>query len=262
MTVVDNGSAVQAYYYFVFAEPADGQEARFNKWYEEQHQRDVVSIPGFVSVQRFVMNDIPLYKEMDVKLPKYLAVYKLITDDIDGVFKEVSERLRTGRTKMDPSFDAGSYVGYTYRSFRPFVDGAGGEAPDAQPGRKELFYHVVFTPFKEGMEEQFNEIYDKFHAPELAANPAFTGAQRMMLARPDTARIKATKYLALFTIETSDMAAVKKVAILGGTPNPAQDYKATRGYTYRALGLAVDGDRVRAEQVGAPAAISKPQSAI
>ena len=123
-----------------------------------------------------------------------------------------------------------------------------------------MFYHVVFTPFKEGLEEQFNEIYDKFHAPELAANPAFTGAQRMVLARPDTARIKATKYLALFTIETSDMAAVKKVAVMGGTPNPGQDYKATRGYTYRALGPAVDGDTERADRARACAAVQKPQT--
>jgi hypothetical protein len=251
MTTADNSPGIQTYVYFVFANPAEGEEARFNQWYDEQHQRDVVSIPGFVSVQRFVINELPLYKEMEVKLPKYLAAYKIVTDDLDGVFKEVVSRLKLGRTKMDPSFDSGSFVGYTYRLVRPFVDGAGGEAPDAQPGRKELFHHIVFTPFKEGMEEQFNEIYDKFHAPELAANPAFTGAQRMVLARPDTARIKATKYLALFTVETSDLAAVKKVAVMGGTPNPAQDFKATRGYTYRALGPVLDGDRVRAEQAGA-----------
>jgi hypothetical protein len=58
--------------------------------------------------------------------------------------------------------------------------------------------------------------YDKYHAPELASIPGFTGAQRMIMARPDSASIKGTKYLALFTVETGDLAAVKR-----GTSAPA-----------------------------------------
>jgi hypothetical protein len=173
---------------------------------------------------------------------------KIVTEDLEGVFKEVSRRLQTGETKMDPSFDRATSVSYTYRAFRPFVKGIGGEPRGAKPGKKELYYHIVFTPFVDGKEDEFNAIYDKYHAPELAAIPGFTGAQRMILARPDTASIKGPKYLALFTVETSDLAAVKEGTNAPVTPNPGQDRVGTRGYTFRAIAPAVQGDTVRADR--------------
>jgi hypothetical protein len=247
--------APETYYFFVFSNPVAGQEARYNKWYNEQHQVDVVSVPGFVTAQRFIMNDLPLYRQADVQLPKYLVVYRIVTDDLEAVFKEVSRRLQTGETKMDPSFDRTSSVSYTYRAFRPFVKGVGGEAPGAESGKKELYYHIVFTPFVDGKEDEFNAVYDKYHAPELASIPGFTGAQRMIMARPDTASVKGTKYLALFTIETTDLAAVKKGTSAPVTPNPGQDREATRGYTFRALGSAIQGDHVRADRAARSATV-------
>ena len=97
-------------------------------------------------------------------------------------------------------------------------------------------------------EDIFNEIYTTHHAPELASIPGFTGAQRMIMARPDTARVNGTKYLALFTVETSDLAAVKQGTSVRGTPNPGQDGAGTRGYTFRAFAPQVLGDVVRAER--------------
>src|SRR5439155_24390007 len=139
--------------------------------------------------------------------------------------------LQTKETKMDPSFDMATSVGYVYRAFRPFVKGVGGEAPGARQGKKELYYHVVFTPFVEGKEDEFNAVYDKYHAPELASIPGVTGAQRMIMPRPDTGRIKWTKYLALFTVETSDLAAVKEGTKAPDTPNLGQVGRGTSGYT-------------------------------
>jgi hypothetical protein len=243
----------ETYYFFVFSNPVVGQEARYNTWYNEQHQLDVVSVPGFITAQRFVMNDLPLYRRADVELPKYLVIYKIVTEDLEGVFQEVSRRLRTGETKMDPSFDLATSVSYTYRAFRPFVKGIGGEPAGAKPGKRQLYYHIVFTPFVEGREDEFNTIYDKYHAPELAAIPGFTGAQRMILARPDTASIKGTKYLALFTVEATDLAAVKEGTNGPVTANPGQDRAGTRGYTFRAITPEVHGDVVRAERAAASA---------
>jgi hypothetical protein len=246
-------AAPETHYFFVFSNPVAGQEDRYNSWYNEQHQLDVVSIPGFVTAQRFVMNDLPLYRRADVELPRYLVVYTIVTDDLEGVFKEVSRRLQTGETKMDPSFDRATSVSYTYRAFRPFVKGRGGEPRGAKPGKKDLYYHIVFTPFVDGKEDEFNAIYDKYHAPELAAIPGFTGAQRMILARPDSASVKGTKYLALFTVETSDLAAVKAETSAPVTPNPGQDGARTRGYTFRAITAVVRGDAVRAGRAAASA---------
>jgi hypothetical protein len=240
-------AAVETYYFFVFSNPTAGHEDEYNKWYDEQHGPDVVAVPGFVTAQRFVKNELPLYRMVDLQVPKYLIIYKIVTDDIEAVFAEVNRRLKTGETIISPTFDTKTSVSYVYRPFGPEIKGVGGEPPGATPGPKQTYVQIVFTAMTEGMEHEFNLFYDSHHAPELAAIPGFVSAQRMILARPSNGSIPATKYLALFRVETSDLTAVKQVASGPGfTSSPAFDTKATRGYTFRAVGPVIEGDRVRA----------------
>jgi hypothetical protein len=99
----------------------------------------------------------------------------------------------------------------------------------------------------EGTKSEFTRFYDDPRVPELPAIPGFVSAQRMILARPTNASIPTTKYLALFRVETSDLASLKELAPRPGfTSSPAFDTKATRGYTFRAIGPLIDRDRVRA----------------
>jgi len=239
-------AANETYYFFVFSNPVAGHEDEYNKLYNEQHAQDVVAIPGFRTAQRFVKNDLPLYRMVDLQVPKYLIVYKIVTDNVNAVFDEVSRRLKTGETVLSPTYDQKTSVSYVYRPFRPEIKGVGGEPEGAKPGPKQLYYQVVFTAMTEGKEREFNLFYDQHHAPELAAIPGFISAQRMILARPTTASIPATKYLALFKVETSDIAAVKQAATRPGTTSTAFDTKATRGYTFRAIGPVIEGNKVRA----------------
>jgi hypothetical protein len=244
-------AATETYYFYVFSNPVAGHEDEYNKWYNQQHAQDVVSIPGFVSAQRFVKNDLPLYRMVDLQVPKYLIIYKIVTDKVDAVFDEVYRRLKTGETVLSPTYDQKTSVSYVYKPFRPEIKGVGGEPEGAKPGPKQTYYQVVFTAMVDGKEAEFNTFYDQHHAPELAAIPGFVGAQRMILARPSTASIPATKYLALFKVETSDLAAVKQAATKPGTSSPAFDTKATRGYTFRAIGPVIEGDKVRAARAKA-----------
>jgi hypothetical protein len=240
-------AAAETYYFFVFSNPTAGHEDEYNKWYDEQHGPDVVAVPGFVTAQRFVKNELPLYRMVDLQVPKYLITYKIVTDDVEAVFAEVNRRLKTGETVISPTFDTKTSVSYVYRPFRPEIKGVGGEPQGAKPGPKQTYIQIVFTAMVEGRESDFNLFYDNHHAPELAAIPGFVSAQRMILARPSSASIPATKYLALFRVETSDLAAVKQVASGPGfTSSPAFDTKATRGYTFRAIGPVIEGDSVRA----------------
>jgi hypothetical protein len=242
-------AGAETYYFFVFSNPVVGHEDEYNKWYNEQHAADVVAVPGFVTAQRFVKNELPLYRMVDLQVPKYLIIYKIVTDDVEAVFGEVNRRLKTGETVISPTFDTSTSVSYVYRPFRPEIKGVGGEPQGAKPGPKQTYIQIVFTAMVEGMEGDFNLFYDNHHAPELAAIPGFVSAQRMILARPSNSSIPATKYLALFRVETSDLAAVKQVASGPGfTSSPAFDTKATRGYTFRAIGPVIEGDRVRAER--------------
>lgn len=142
-----------------------------------------------------------------------------------------------------------------YRTFGPPLKGPGGDAPGAKSGQKQDYIQVVFSAMTQGADEkEFNAFYDRHHAREVVAIPSFVGAQRMVLARPTTASIQPTKYFALYWIKTSDAAALKQTATSAGaafTTNPAFDAKATRGYTYRAIGPEWNGDRVRAERARA-----------
>jgi len=244
-------AAPEPYYFLVFSNPVAGHEDEYNKWYNAQHAPDVVAVPGFVSAQRFVKTELPLYRMVDLQVPKYLIVYKIVTDDIEAVMREVYRRLDAGETVLSPVFDQKTSVSYVYKPFRPELKGVGGEPAGAKPGPKELYYQVVFTAFTPGKEDEFNKFYDEHHAPELAALPGFVSAQRMILARPSTASIPASKYLALFKVETSDLAAVKQAATAPGTTSPAFDTASTRGYTFRAIGPVLDGDKVRAARAKA-----------
>src|SRR5580693_237187 len=249
-------AATETYYFFVFSNPVAGHEDEYNKWYNEQHAPDVVAVPGFVTAQRFVKNDLPLYRMVDLQVPKYLIIYKIVTDNVDAVFAEVTRRLRTRETIISPTFDSKTSVSYVYKTFRPEIKGVGGEPEGATPGPKQTYYQVVFTAMVDGKEDEFNAFYDQQHAPELAAIPGFVSAQRLILATPANSSsnpsIPATKYLAMFKVETSDLAAVKQIASKPGTSSPAFDTKATRGYTFRAIGPVIEGDKVRAARAKTP----------
>ena len=241
----------QTYYFYVFSNPVPGHEDEYNKWYDQQHAADVVSIPGFVTAQRYVKSDTPFFRVVDVEVPKYLIVYKIVTTQVEAVFAEVERRLRTGETYMSPAYDRKTSQNYVYRTLGPEIKGLGGEPPGAKAGPKEDYIQLVFAAMIGGKEAEFNAFYNQHHAPEVVAIPGFTRAQRMELARPTAASIPPTKYLALYWASTADPVGVQKAATVAQatfTTSPAFDRQATRGYTFRAIGPQLEGDKVRASR--------------
>lgn len=246
------GSTPQTYFFLVFSDATAGQEAEYNRWYNDEHGPDVTSIPGFVSGQRFIYADQQL-REVALKKPKYLIVYKIITADLAAVKEEITRRARNGQTRQSPTITAVKM--YTYRAFRPAMTGVGGQPKDAKPGAMTTYYQIVFGDAVKGMDEQFNTWYDQVHEPELLAVPGFVKAQRMIVSEtqltPTDEGAGQSKYLAIFEIKTSDLAAVFR-GIKGITePVPAFDKERTFGYTYKAIGPFMDGDRIRAERAKA-----------
>jgi hypothetical protein len=62
-----------------------GREQEFNDWYDNQHVKDVLAIPGFVAAQRFervggAVRAVSPYR--------YLATYEVVTDDPDAALQE------------------------------------------------------------------------------------------------------------------------------------------------------------------------------
>jgi hypothetical protein len=87
------------YIMVVGTSPAAGQEAEFNKWYDEIHIPEVCEIPGITGAKRFAS---------DPSAPgerPYLAIYDLETDDPSAVMAELTRRNVAGEMRMTPAFD-------------------------------------------------------------------------------------------------------------------------------------------------------------
>lgn len=90
-----------------------------------------------------------------------------------------------------------------------------------------------------GKEDQFNEWYDSHHVPDVINVPGFISGQRFRLADSQFGgeSSKAFKYLALYEIETDDIAAtIKELRARGGTadivPSDAIDMKNVATYMF------------------------------
>lgn len=76
--------------FVVFTNPVEGREDEFNEWYSKTHLRDLVAIPGCVSATRFELSHT---QRMEPPHPwKYMAIYELEIDDIQGFLDELGRR--------------------------------------------------------------------------------------------------------------------------------------------------------------------------
>lgn len=252
-----NGSARKktgTYYFLVFSNPVAGTEDEYNRWYNELHQKDVVSIPGFMTAQRFVISEVQLRESKP--LPKYLVIYKIVTDDLAAVYAEVSRRLQTGITKMSPAYDRATSISFTYRAIRPIVYHHGENAGSPHSGSQEYVQIVFSDPATAALEQQYNTWYDQKHEPQVVSSPGFVEAQRFVLSDVQSGKSQPlSKYLVIYKIISGDLAArfadYRRLApSMSTSPAMGMSY----GYTYKAIEPMIDGDQVRAERAKQKAA--------
>lgn len=234
------------YVLLVFSNPVAGQEDVYNKWYDNQHAPDVVAVPGFVTAQRFVLSDTQL--RVSKPLPKYLVIYKIVTNDLPSVFAEVQRRLDTKMTVIDPSFDRATSVSFTYKVFRPVVHHKG--LTGASHLGSQIYYQLVFADPVAGKEDEFNWWYDQQHAPDVVSAPGFVEAQRYIVSDTQLSKKQSlTKYFALYKIVSDDLASdFTGYRRLAPTMKMSPAFGESFGYTYKAIGLVIEGDKVRSER--------------
>ena len=114
---------METYYFVVFNNPAPMKEREYLDWYDNRHIFDVTAIPGFVSGQRFVRNETQMYGNSTPRLPNYLTLYKVQTNDLAAVNAEIAKRAQTGVTKFPtPSVsESGTGLLYWYRFNAPEI---------------------------------------------------------------------------------------------------------------------------------------------
>jgi hypothetical protein len=113
---------------------------------------------------------------------------------------------------------------------------------------------VVMTNPTAGKEAEFNEWYNTHHIPDVLNVPGFVSAQRFRLADAQFGgeASKTHKYLALYEIETDDIAGVlKELRARGGTPeivpSDAIDMKNVGAFVFTPI-----ADKVNAKDVKRP----------
>ena len=249
--------SVETYYFLVFSKPMPGTEDEYNKWYTGQHQLDVVSIPGFMTAQRYVVAENQL--RMSKTLPKYLVSYKIVTDDLPAVFAEVRRRLQTGETKMSPTFDGKTSVSFTYRAIQPVIYHKG-EQPKLAGGDVHTYAQIVFSnPTTPAQEDEYNRWYRDQHLPDVVSAPGWVHAQRFVLSdvQSSTKAQWPYKYLAMFEIVTDDWPArILDFKRIGPTQSKSDAMGPSLGYTYMTMGPAIDGDKVRADRARAKSSLT------
>jgi hypothetical protein len=95
-----------SYNFVVFSNPIEGREEEFNRWYDEVHVPQMLSVPGIHSAKRF------RFATPDAEAPRnrYLALYAIETDDPKGLLGDLYARAQDGRMDMsgpsEPGFEA------------------------------------------------------------------------------------------------------------------------------------------------------------
>ena len=111
---------------------------------------------------------------------------------------------------------------------------------------------IVLTNPVEGKESEYNDWYNRQHIPDVLNVPGFVSAQRFRLADTQMSRDgnRAHKYLAVYEIETDDLAAtLQELRARGGTaeivPSDAIDMKNVATYIFTPVAEKVLADEVK-----------------
>lgn len=106
------------YTFVVLTNPTPGNDAEFNRWYNEQHIPDVLQARGFVCAQRFKLSDVQNGPKVD-QTYKYLALYEIETDDLAASLKDLDSLRTSGEMIMSDAIDLKSA---NARIFEPVAD--------------------------------------------------------------------------------------------------------------------------------------------
>ena len=97
--------------FIAFSRPLDGHEQDYDEWYDRQHMPDVLSVPGFVSAQRY---DVVGRRPEEMTRPySRMIVYEIESDDVDATVGELRARIGAGEIATGDLFDPSVLGFYT-----------------------------------------------------------------------------------------------------------------------------------------------------
>jgi voltage-gated potassium channel Kch len=90
----------------IFSRPTVGNEAAYNDWYTNQHLAEVVSIPGFISAQRFIVAD--LTDTFSGETMQYAAIYEIECEQLTTALAALTKAVQSGEVFMSDALDRSS----------------------------------------------------------------------------------------------------------------------------------------------------------
>jgi hypothetical protein len=145
----------------VWLDVPSGRDEEFNDWYNLEHLRDVVRLPGFVLARRYRVDDAPL---------KYLAWYETTDETIESAadFQGLVQRPTPWSQRMR-RFYGEQRERMNFRLMREV-----GRVPDADAP----WLYLVYTDIPDDVVDEYNEWYDHEHLPRLVTVPGVLRARR------------------------------------------------------------------------------------
>lgn len=109
------------YTFLAFTNPVAGKEVEYSKWYDEHHLIDVINVPGFVSARRFRLATTQFQFNTVTPAYRYLALYEIETDDVEGTLQEVVNRAGGIDMVMIDAIDMSTLSAPVYEEITPLI---------------------------------------------------------------------------------------------------------------------------------------------
>ena len=167
----------------VWCDVPPDKEDEFNRWYNEEHIADLLSVPGVLSAARY---------EAMKGGPKHLACYEL---ENAAVFEsEACRAVRENRSewslRMSPTVIGDPFIGNSYEMIHPAevtpVIAESGMAPALQIGRIDVAPEI---------EAEFNDWYNSIFIPGFEKVPGCIRGRRYLATDGEP------KYLTVYELE-------------------------------------------------------------
>jgi hypothetical protein len=107
--------------FIAFTNAVEGRADEFNDWYDNTHVQEVLSIPGFKSVERF--KAAAAQRPRDTPPFEYLAIYD-VEGDASEIVKAMLEWSASGQSSGLSSSIAPGFVGCIYEAITDVIEKA------------------------------------------------------------------------------------------------------------------------------------------
>ncbi len=174
----------------VFTNPVEGQEDEYNRWYSEQHIKDVVAVPGFRAAERF-KTQVRMTGELN---HGYVALYEMDADTLQEA-EATMGRLSNTEMPISDALNRTDVAVGIFEAWSPVVT-----PPNAKP--EGTYRFIAMTDALDGREAEYSEWYNTVHLQDVSSVPGFTSGRRFKLQKTVSGAFK-NNYLALFGLEAS-----------------------------------------------------------